>query len=58
MLDCALNTALLLQTFFQPLVSLKYFVSFKVIFKSLDLEKKAYFKNLFRKMKEMVILLF
>ena len=52
MLDCALNTAVLLQTFFQPLVSLKYFVSFKVIFKSLDLEKKPYFKNLFRKMKD------
>ena len=41
MLDWVLNTALFLQTLFQPLVSLKCFTSFKVAFRA-QIWKKYY----------------
>ena len=44
MLDRVLNTAVVLQTLFQPLVSLKYFNSFEVAF-SVQIWKKKYFEN-------------
>ena len=44
MLDRVLNTAVVLQTLFQPLVSLKYFNSFKVAFR-VQIWKKKYFEN-------------
>ena len=47
-----LNTALLLQTLFQPLASLRYFISFKVAIRGSDLEKIFYFKDLFRKIEK------
>ena len=49
MLDCVLNTALLLQALFQPLVSLKYFFSLRVAFSNSDLKKytsKIYLEKL------------
>ena len=51
MFDWVLNTALLLQTLFQPLVSLKYFTSFKAAF-WVQIWKKTWFKNLFREIEK------
>ena len=59
MLDWVLNTALILQTLFQPLVSLKHFSLFKVVL-GFRFGKKYYtLKILLVKLrKKMVILLF
>ena len=51
MLDWVLNTALLLQTLFQPLVSLKYFTSFKAAFR-VQICKKTCFRNLIREIEK------
>ena len=51
-LDRVLNMAWFLQTLFQPLVSLKYFTSFKVAFRIQIQKIISYFKNLFRKIEK------
>ena len=56
MLDRVLNTALLLQTLFQPLVSLKYFTSFEVAFRIQILKNILYFNNLYKKIEEKKLL--
>ena len=52
MLDGALNTIRLLQALFKPLVSLKYFASFKVAFRLQIWKTILYFKNLFWKIEK------